>query len=97
MPAYLLHKTGDGYPAGVYTESADYYDPQWEQLREEGREIVYSKLVHVPWGEFIERLASTYPSNTMSWDVYVDSAQALSEVLSHAQRDTQREGYPQPE
>jgi hypothetical protein len=97
MPTYLLHLTGDGTPAGVFTDQSDYYDPEWSQLRQAGREIVYSKPADVDWQTFIERAASSAPSSTMRWDTYYDSSTNLSVVLSHAQRDLERSGYPEPE
>jgi hypothetical protein len=97
VPNYLLHQTADGTPIGVFTAEHDYYDSEYEQLRPEGREVVFSKLPSVSWNDFIERLASTTPSRTMRWDVYYDSSPNLGIVLSHAQRDTEKLGYPEPE
>lgn len=92
MPNYLLQETSDGTPVGVFTDQADYFDPQYEDLRPEGRQLVYSKLPTVEWGDFIERLADTKPSRTMRWDVYYDASSNLQDVLAHAQRDVETTG-----
>jgi hypothetical protein len=92
MPDYLLHETADGNPVGVYTETADYYDPEFTQLRPEGRQLVFSKLPSMPWADFIEKLANTTPSRTMRWDVYNDPSSNLQVVLTHAQRDLETSG-----
>jgi hypothetical protein len=97
MPNYLLHETSDGTPIGVFTDTHDYYDPQFTQLRPQGREVVFSKLPSASWGDFIERLADTRPSRTMRWDIYYDASSNLEEVLSHARRDVEQTGYPEPE
>lgn len=97
MSTYLLHQTGDGTPAGVFTETHDFYDPGHVQLRAEGREMVYGKLPSDSWLDFIERLASTTPSRTMRWDTYEDDEQNLQLVLEHAVRDLEQQGYPEPE
>lgn len=88
MPNYLLHQKRDGTPVGVYSETADYYNPLEDQLRAEGREVVYGKLPQTPWSTFIERLASLSPSPTMQWDVYTSTSNVLEEVLDQAARDT---------
>lgn len=97
MPVYLLHQTASGTPVGVYTEEHDYYDPEYTQMREPGRELVYSKLPRVSWKDFIEHLASTTPSNGSRWDTYSDSSSNLEQVLSHAVRDLEKTGQPDPE
>lgn len=97
MPTYLIHETGDGLPIGVYSENADYYDPEYTQLRNAGRQLVFSKLPSDPWPTFIERLASTTPSRTMRWDTYFDGTTNLEDVLKDAQRDLEQTGQPEPE
>lgn len=87
MPTYLLQMTGDGVPVGVFTPTHDYFDPQYEGLRAQGREVVYSQLPSVPWADFIHRLADTLPSRHMRWDTYQDPSSNLEIVLSHANRD----------
>ena len=88
MPNYLVHQTRAGEPAGVFAENFDYYDEAHIHLRPAGREVVYSKLPSAPWGEFIERLASTTPSRTMQWDTYDDASFNLQLVFEHVRRDT---------
>lgn len=92
MPTYLLHQTSGGIPVGVFSETHDYYDKKYEQLRPEGRQMVYSKLPSASWTDFIERLASTQPSRTMRWDTYFDASPTLAVVLSHAKRDLETTG-----
>lgn len=97
MPNYLLHETSDGVPVGVYTSTSDYYDPEYQQLESEGRELVYSKLPTASWNDFINRLADTKPSRTMRWDVYYDPSSNLEAVLAHAKRDLEQTGQPESE
>ena len=97
MPRYLVHETAAGKPVGVYTEERDYYDPEFVQLRPEGRSVVFSKLPTVSWQDFVERLSSTSPSRTMRWDDYYDPSSNLQVVLDHAQRDVEETGIPESE
>lgn len=92
MPTYLLHETSGGQPIGVFSEDHDYYDPNFTQLRAEGRELVFSKLPSTSWDDFIEKLASTTPSQTMRWDTYDDPSHNLEVVLMHAQREVESSG-----
>lgn len=97
MPNYLLHMTADGTPAGIYSDTYDYYDPRFEQLRPAGQRIVASRPPATPWETFIDRAARTTPSNTMRWTSYYDASSNLSIAFRHAQRDLIQEGYPEPE
>lgn len=97
MPNYLIHMTAGGTPAGVYSDQADYYDPEYSQLRSEGEQVVFSKPATTDWETFIEHLASSGPSATMRWDTYYDASKNLEQVLIHAQRNVQRDGDPEVE
>lgn len=87
MPNYLIHQRQDGYPAGVWTETAHYYDPSLPaSFKRAGEGLVMGRDPRkMSWDDFCEQQASKTPGPGGQWDIVPHAERPLSDVLNEFQ------------
>jgi len=89
MALFLIHKTLEGEPVGIFSEVGDvFYQPGFEQLQKQGEQIVGYKGTSVPWDVFVEE--KTRSANHRFWWGSVDDDRIdLEEILLDARSQYQ--------
>ncbi len=87
MPDFLIHQRRDGYPVGVWTENAHYYDPTVPaSFKQSGEGLVKGRdPKKMSWNDFAEQQASKTPGPGGQWDIVDHREQPLSDVLNDIQ------------
>lgn len=87
MPDYLVHQRRDGYPVGIWTPNAHYYDPSLPvSFKKAGEGLVIPRdPARMSWEDFCEQQASKSPGPGGMWDLVSHRQQPLSDVLNDLQ------------
>lgn len=73
MALLLVHRTLDGEPVGIWSESGEsYYAPGFEDRQADGEAVVDAKGENVPWSTFVERKAASFNFQEV-WGGYTSS------------------------
>lgn len=66
---YLIHQDPDFTPVGVWTDERTSFYPTHYADREQWGASVVGANRDLPWDEFAERLAESFPSPKGSWNI----------------------------
>lgn len=80
MALYLLHKTLNGEPIGIFSETGeDFYFPDYEDKEKAGRASV-PRTFTKPWNVFVEEKTRSF-NHRFLWGSVEDERTDLEDVL----------------
>ncbi len=81
MPTYLIHQLKDGTPVGIFSPEAHFYFSQYQSHERDGVAVVGARGSDPTWDEWVEQLASRWPTRAGQWDLFDHESTLLEEVL----------------
>lgn len=87
MADFLIHQNPDGTPIGVFSATSHYYPPNYSQFEAYGVAVMKTRGTVKPWRDWIEDLASSFPTPHGRWSVVEDDSRILQDVYTNT-RDT---------